>query len=508
MPRRSLSLAAAALLFLSAFRAGPLAAQITADEYASRRAALAAALPSDGVVLALGGEEPPEDFLSFWQRPNFLYLTGLREPSAAMVLVRRGGRTATTLYVQPRDPAREVWTGSRLGPDGAAALTGAGARLRGELEPALDSLLGGGLPLYVAGGLSAVAREDVPPTIEDLLVARLKKRHRALRVASVAGQLTAMRGRKSEAELALIGKAVAITVDAQRAAMAAVRPGMNEFELQALIEYTFRRNGADRPSFATIVGSGPNATTLHYNADDRFMEDGDMVVMDVGASYRGYAADVTRSVPVNGRFTPEQRAVYQLVRDAQASAERQATLGATKQLLADSAAAVIAAGLAKLGLIEAADATYDCAEGGGAERCPQYRMFYMHGLGHGIGLEVHDPDQYDRSRIAPGSAFTIEPGVYVRANLLQILPDTPRNRAMIAHIRPAVERYRNVAVRIEDDYVATERGVEWISRAPRELAEVEALLASPRTDGIAARDSAKVQWYRATEAGRSDRGGH
>jgi Xaa-Pro aminopeptidase len=193
--------------------------------------------------------------------------------------------------------------------------------------------------------------------------------------------------------------------------------------------------------------------------------------------------------------------VYQLVRDAQTAAERQAKLGATKRLLADSAAAVIAAGLARLGLIESPDATYDCGAGHGGS-CPQYRLYYMHGLGHGIGLDVHDPDQYDWSRIEPGSAFTIEPGIYVRGNLLEILPDTPRNRALIARIRPAVERYRNVGVRIEDDYIATDRGVEWVSRAPRELADVEALLARPRTDGVTSRDGAKVEWYRATAGSR------
>jgi len=457
-----------------------LPAQVTAEEYAGRRAALATWLPSDGVVVALGGEEPDEDYLSFWQRPDFLYLTGLREPSAAMLLVRQRGRATTTLFVLPRDPAREVWTGARLGAAGAAKLTGATARTRDAFEPTLDSLLSTGLPLFVAGplrGASPAAGEWT--TAEERLVARLRERHAGMQVSSVGRAVRQLRGQKSAAELELIRKAVALTVEAQRAAIGAVRPGMNEYELQALVEYTFRRGGADRPSFATIIGSGPNATTLHYGADDRFMRDGDMVVMDIGASFAGYAADVTRSVPVNGRFTPEQRAVYQLVRDAQAAAERQATVGATKQELGDSAAAVLARGLARLGLIESADATYDCRadDGNDTERCPQYRMYYMHGLGHGIGLEVHDPDQYDRERIATGSAFTIEPGIYVRGNLLDILPDTPRNRAMIARIRPAVERYRNIGVRIEDDYIVTQKGVEWISRAPREIEELEALLA-------------------------------
>ena len=414
-------------------------------------------------------------------------------------MVTRGQSVTATLFVQPRDPAHEVWTGSRAGVEGAPALTWLPARPYAELPKVVDSLLGKGLPLGVVASLTEGGEQ---PAAEEKALAALIHGRRGITEDLLAptGVVDRLRGTKSEAELDLIRKAVAITMDAQREAIAAVRPGMNEFELQALIEYTFRRNGADRPSFATIIGSGPNATTLHYNADDRFTRPGDMIVMDIGASYRGYAADVTRTVPASGRFTPEQREVYQLVRDAQAAAERTAKLGVTKRALGDTAAAVLAAGLARLGLIESPTATYDCggAANPGAQRCPQYRLYYMHGLGHGIGLDVHDPDQYDTGAIAPGSAFTIEPGVYVRANLLQIIPDSPRNRALVAKIRPAVERYRNIGVRIEDDYVATASGVEWVSRAPRELAEVESLLAQPRTEGVAKRDEGKVEWYRET----------
>jgi len=202
-----------------------------------------------------------------------------------------------------------------------------------------------------------------------------------------------------------------------------------------------------------------------------------VVVMDIGASYRGYAADVTRTVPANGTFSPEQREIYQIVRDAQAAAERQAKIGVPAQLMTDSANAVMTRGLARLGLIESADATYDASRG---RQEPQLQLYYMHGLGHGIGLEVHDPDQfYFTGAIGEGSAFTIEPGIYVRENLLDIIPDTPRNRAMIAKIGPAVERYKNIGIRIEDDYVATDKGVEWISRAPREISEIEALMRPP-----------------------------
>jgi len=280
--------------------------------------------------------------------------------------------------------------------------------------------------------------------------------------------------------------------------MRAIEPGMYEFEIQSLIEYTFRRNGADRPSFSTIVGSGPNSTTLHYNADDRLMNAGEVVVMDIGASYRGYAADVTRTVPVNGTFTADQRAIYQIVRDAQAAAERQAKPGAKAELMSDSASAVLAAGLTRLGLIESPTATYDCGTAQQRQQCAQLDLYYMHGLGHGIGLEVHDPDQfYFKGTLGTGSAFTIEPGIYVRENVLEILPKTPRNEALAEKLRPAVTKFRNIGVRIEDDYLITDQGLEWISRAPRELNEVEALMREALA-GAPKRDSGKLEWYKRT----------
>lgn len=496
MPRpaavaRSLVLRSAVLVGAAVAGARPAAAQVTQAEYAGRRAAFAAALP-EGVTFALGAPAPTADYLAFAQWSRFVYLTGFREPGAALVVVKRGVRATPTLFVPPSDPAREVWTGRRAGLAGAARLSGLPTRPATELRKVLDSLAAAGLRLHQVADLPEVGEM---PASEQLFVRRLAG-GRAGVDAAPTRIVDRLRGTKSEAELDLIRRAAAITADAQRAAMAVARPGVNEFELQATIEYVFRRDGADRPSFASIVASGPNATTLHYGANDRFTDAGDLVVMDVGASYRGYAADVTRTVPVSGTFTAEQRAVYQLVRDAQRAAESRARLGATKWALEDTAATTIAGGLARLGLIESPDATYDCERPG---RCPQFTLYYMHGLGHGIGLDVHDPDQYDDARIAPGSAFTIEPGVYVRANLLEILPDTPRNRALIERIRPAVERYRDVGVRIEDDYVATASGVEWISRAPREADEIEAALASPRSATVVARDSVKVEWYRKTE---------
>jgi Xaa-Pro aminopeptidase len=453
-------------------------AQVPATEYAARREALGARL-RDGVLVALGGREPVLDYEGFNQTSQFLYLTGLREPGAALVLVRQNGRTTPLLFVEPRDPAREAWTGKRLGVEGATAATGVAAYPMGRLRPTLDSLIRTErlAQLYVVGELGG---GEGAATADDQYVAALRAAYPKVAVSDGNPVVLRLRGMKSAAELELIRKAVEITAEAQKNAAQLIHPGTKEYEAQALIEYTFRRNGADRPSFTTIVGSGPNSTALHYAAGDRVMQAGEVVVLDIGASWQGYAADVTRTLPVSGTFTAAQREIYQIVRDAQASAERQARVGGAARVMSDSATAVLAVGLTRLGLIERPDARYDCEANGARGECSQYELFYMHGLGHGIGLDVHDPDQYYFSgTLAEGSAFTLEPGLYVRSDVLETLPRTPRNLAFAAKVRSAVERYANIGIRIEDDYLITARGVEWVSRLPRELAEVEAMMRRP-----------------------------
>ena len=477
---------------------GVLSAQST-QEFERRRMQFATRVP-DGVIVALGAREPAQDYLAFFQAPSFYYLTGLREPDAALVMVKKGVQVSwAMIFVQPKVPSREVWTGTRLGIRAVTDLTSIRGRSLAELPAALDSLARTGMPFHVVGSFATGEGTETAVAVrsaDEQMMDALQKRHPGLKVTPVHDVVEQLRGTKSPAELALIRQAVDITVRAQKEAIAAITDGMNEFEVQALIEYTFRRNGADRPAFATIVGSGPNATTLHYTVNDRFIGINDLVVMDVGASYKGYAADVTRTVPASGRFSPTQRDIYTIVRDAQSAAERQAKLGAPSRLMNDSANVVIANGLARLQLIDSPDAMYDCSPGPTPRQCPQYRLYYMHGLGHGIGLEVHDPEQYYyTAKLGPGSAFTLEPGIYVRERVLEEMPDTPRNREVAARLRPMVTFYRNIGVRIEDDYLVTEQGVEWVSRAPREIAEIEALMKAG-SKGPAPRDRALVERYK------------
>jgi len=474
----------AALLFGAIFASASMAhSQILESEYAQRRAAVAERM-RDGFLILPGASEPARDYLDFAQEPNFFYLTGIDEPGAALVLVKHGSTHSTTLFVQPRDPAREVWSGFRLGTDGATERTGLPARTMSGLDAFVDSIAAAHDVAYV-------------PRDQRELTARLRELKPSMSFLGIDAFMRELRGTKSPAELDLLRKAIAITVDAQLAAMRSISPGMNEFEIEALIEYTFRRNGADRPAFATIVGSGPNSTTLHYNRNDRFMHAGELVVMDIGASYRGYAGDVTRTVPVSGVFSLEQRAVYQLVRDAQAAGERAAQPGVSSLAMSVAVDSVIKHGLAALGLTESPDAVYDCGNAERAMTCPQFRLYYMHGLGHGIGLDVHDPGTsgIQPGTLAPGDAFSIEPGVYVRSNLLEIVQPSTRNDAMKTRIAAAVRRYANTGVRIEDDYIVTASGVEWASPAPREIGEIEAVM---RDRAPVPRDPVKIDWYRTT----------
>lgn len=456
---------------------------ITGAEYAARRASLAARL-GDGIVVGLGAPEPVTDDGSFRQLPAFQYLTGLSHPNAAFLLVVRERRPVRALlYVPKGDPRRALYDG--FPPDSAATLQrlGLGVGDLATLRPTLDSLISAGLPLYT---LADFASRDYVRT--DSLtrgrryVEQLVQAHPGLEVRDAHPHVDALRIGKSPAEMELLRRSVEITVASLREVLPRIRPGLNEAELQTLIETGFRSGGAEGRGFGSIIGSGPNSTSFHYRHNNREMRAGEVVVMDVGALYQGYSADVTRTVPVSGVFSPEQRNIYQLVRDAQAAAERQAKIGASVAEGDRAIREVLEAGLAKLGLIESADALLDPPWGGNCERsparCKQAFLFMPHGPGHGIGLEVHDAGGYSYSptgRFEAGEVFTIEPGLYIGMHLLEMLPDTPRNRAFIAKVRPVVERYNNIGVRIEDDYILTERGLEWISKAPREIEEIEGL---------------------------------
>lgn len=456
-----------------------LGAQITAGEFAARREAALRGI-TDGVVLVLNTPAPVPDYMPWQPSRPFFYLTGFREPDAALVMVRRGGTTRTLLFVPPRDPVREVWNGTRLGVEGVQRTLGLEGRDVTTLQTVLDSLLRDARALYAAGEFEGPWDT---PTPHARMIAGMRERHAQLQVTDFNPVIASLRGRKSAAELDRLRIAAEISARGHLAAMRSIQPGVGEFEVQAAAEHVWRREGADGPGYGSIVGSGPNATILHYNASTRIAEAGELLLMDMAASFDLYSADITRTVPVSGRFSPAQRDIYEVVLAAVKAAERQVRSGAPARGMVDSSNAVLREGLTRLGLIDAADASYDCGTAERPRRCSQLSLFYMHGLGHGIGLDVHDPDQYEQGGvIGVGSAFTIEPGIYVRAHVGEIIPPTPANRAYVARIAQALARFGGIGVRIEDDYLVTAEGVVRVSAGvPREIDEIERVMAEPRT---------------------------
>jgi Xaa-Pro aminopeptidase len=486
MPRYTASIRTAWMsVMLAATGVSAAQAQIAAAEYAARRDSLAARIGT-GVVVAFGARTPVTDFGPPTQLPAFHYLTNYDEPDAVFVLVARKGAGAGTLFTVPVEPRRSLYYGQH--PDSAhlERETGLHARSLSALGQVLDSLVEAGLPFYTLADF-----EDADFAGQDSLtrggryLRTFAERHPGLTLTDAHPIVNQLRARKSPAEQALLRRAAEISVEGHRAAMQLAAPGLHEYDLQAALEYAFRRGGGARPAYGSIVGAGPQGTQLHYMKDRAPLEAGQLVVMDAATEYEGYAADVTRTIPVSGTFTPEQRALYQLVRDAQTAAERNSGPGLSSQVAQDSSFEVRARGLAALGYIESADAmmdppwTADCAKQPRA--CRQATLFTIHGISHGLGLAVHDPAQfYAADHIyRPGDAFTIEPGIYISSAALDLLPDTPRNRAFRAKAEPLVRRNNNTGVRIEDDYLVTARGLEWISRAPREIPEVEAAMRRP-----------------------------
>lgn len=472
-------------LLLLTCAAAPLAAQIPASEFAARRDSLAARV-GNGVVIAFGGRTPVTDFGTFHQLPAFHYLTNFDEPDATFVMIVRNGVATPTLFITPADPRMAFYYGWR--PDSAAVLRTLhmNARSSAALGAFADSVASLGLPLYALDDFEDAdfARAD-SLTRGHVFVRELASRHPKLVVRNAHPIVDQLRARKSAGEIALLRKAAEISSEGHRAAMLTANPE-HEYELRAALEYEFTRLGASRVAYGSIVGAGVNGTQLHYMKDTAAAKPGDLVVMDAAGEYEGYAADITRTIPVSGTFTPAQRAIYQIVRDAQAAAERNAKPGLSAQAAQDSSVEVRARGLAKLGLIESETATFDPPWQANCDRQPtscRQAMFWMiHGISHGLGLAVHDPAQFsygDRT-YKPGDVFTIEPGIYISTRMLDALPDTPKNRAFIAHVKAAVQQYENTGVRIEDDYVITQTGVDRLSTAPREIDDIEALMRQRR----------------------------
>ncbi|HKR11374.1 MAG TPA: Xaa-Pro aminopeptidase [Pyrinomonadaceae bacterium] len=393
----------------------------------------------------------------FRQDSDFFYLTGFEEPEAIAV-VRPSAEAKYTLFVRPRDPEREIWDGRRAGVEGAKSEFGAHEAFPiAEFNDKLREILDGADILYYRLGANRELEDTIVGEINAMLGWNRKPVHPPQTIVHPGSIVHEMRVIKSPEEIELMQTAADIAAEAHCEAMKAARPGMQEYQVEALIEQIFRQRGSAAPAYTSIVGAGANATVLHYINNDGELRDGDLLLVDAGAEYKGYASDITRTFPINGRYTQPQREIYDLVLKAQMSCVEMVRPGVTHEQLKQHSIEVLTEGLVELGLLQ-----------GNPEELikeKKHEQFYMHGLGHMLGIDVHDVGRYyfdGQSRaLEPGVVMTVEPGLYISPDTIGV-----------------AEKYLGIGVRIEDDVLCTENGPKVLtSKVPKHADEIEALMA-------------------------------
>ena len=491
-PRNVVSTAWAVAVVLVAWQAGVAVAGPLQDDLGARRARVLEQLTPQS--LAIVWSAPTRVYsldvdYEYRQDSNLLYLTGISQPGTTLVLMPGNKTQREILFISEPNPAREHREGHILTKAEATAASGIAAVYHaGQLEPFLAAMFGRtafGDPTFaetaeyetffagVAAGRASLAlplgrapQPSAPLSPAYEFANKARERYFGVAVADTWPLLSNLRQVKTPYELRVLEESAAISSDAHLAGMRAARPGRYEYEVEAEIERTYLARGAMSWAYPSIVGSGPNATILHYVASSRQMQDGDVLLVDAAANFQGLTVDITRTYPVNGRFTDAQKDIYRVVLAAQEAGIRAAKAGNKTADIAKAAADVVKAGLLRLGLIT--DASGE-----------QYRTWYTHGIVHWIGMDVHDVGDYDRA-LAPGMTFVIEPGLYVRPQALDVLPDTPENRAFKAAVGPAVAKYRHIGVRVEDSFAITATGLKNLSaKVPKTIEDVERALRLP-----------------------------
>jgi Xaa-Pro aminopeptidase len=431
----------------------------------------------------------------FRQASDFYFLTGFDEPDAVAVFNPAHAKERYVLFVRPRDREMEIWTGHRAGVEGAVASYGADAAYPvDQLDARLREYAIERATLFYRLG-NAAFDGRVTRLVADLRAARARGFPTPTRLEDPGPIVHELRLRRSPAELARQRRACEISRDAHAEAMRYARPGMHEYEVQAALEFVFRSQGSPRDAYPSIVASGPNACILHYVENRRRIEDGDLLLIDAGCEYGYHAADITRTFPVNGRFSGPQRGIYEIVLRAQLAAIEAARPGARYEVIHEAARRVLTEGLVELGLLPR----------GVADSLAMHhdREFFMHGTGHWLGMDVHDVGDYRVLRqsrpLEPGMVFTAEPGLYLdpareqvtfhlreysedemwerrlRLGMAQAkkLEDEEKAKAStVTH--PVPQEFRGIGVRIEDDVLMTAGGVEILTAGtPKTIDEVE-----------------------------------
>lgn len=396
------------------------------------------------------------------QDTDFYYLTGFEEPNAVAVLAPDHPEHRFVLFVQPKDREREVWTGWRAGEEGARRDYGADAAFTiDKLDQELPKLAEKADRIYYRFGSDPTFDERLVGFMRGFQRQRQREGTGPSSVIDPAEILHEMRLIKSPDELQTLRRAIDISCDGHLAAMAAIKPGAYEYEIEAILRYVFRKSGSPRSGYAAIVASGHNATVLHYTINDRRIENDELVLIDAGAEFGYYTGDVTRTMPAGGKFTEDQAMLYQLVLDAQLEAISAIRPGATFLEPHQAAVRVLTEGLVRLGLLE-----------GEVEKLIEenaLKKFYMHRTSHWLGMDVHDAGPYkvadEWRRLEPGMVMTVEPGLYIA--------DDDQSVA---------SRYRGIGIRIEDDVLVTDDGNEVLSaRVPKSVQEIESLMSTART---------------------------
>ena len=434
---------------------------IKANEYQRRRQDLMAAMAADSIAIITAAPErvrSRDTYFPYRQDSDFLYLTGFNEPEAVLVLIPGRTQGEFILFCRDRDPDKEIWDGYRAGPQGACEHYGADDAFPiDDIDDILPGLIEGRERVYYAVGkdpnfdrqlmewvnaIRARARTGVIPPAEFVDLDHL---------------LHEMRLFKSAAEIKVMAKSGRIAAAAHRRAMGICKPGMYEYQLQAEIEHEFAMAGASFPAYSSIVGGGANGCVLHYIENRDRLNDGDLVLIDAGCEYQGYASDITRTFPVNGKFSGEQKALYEIVLDAQHAAIELTQNGRHWNEPHEATVQVITRGLVDLGLLS--------GDVDGLIEQGAYRDFYMHRAGHWLGMDVHDVGDYKVEHqwrlLEPGMVMTVEPGIYVGRDNTRV-----------------DEKWRGIGIRIEDNVVVTRKGTEILTAdAPKSVDEIEALMA-------------------------------
>lgn len=428
--------------------------------HSTRRKALARRLGKDGIAFISGARAKIRNDdveYPFRQTSDMLYLTNFSEPDALLVITG-GKRGKSILFLRPKDRAQETWTGKRLGANGACDVLGVDHAYSSEnpeeMSDIIRSLLNGRETVY----FPTATEHEVGATLLHPLIAAHKK-NSSFRVIDldVHALLAEFRLIKDTYELDIMRRGIGVSAHMHRAILEKVRPGMKESDLEAEIAYYLRKHGSDRlGAYPSIVASGENACTLHYTESASVIASGDLVLVDAGGEFEGYASDITRTFPANGAFSPPQRALYNLVLNAQKAAIAVVSPGAQFADVHRAATLVLCEGLMKLGFISAKTPAL-------ALEANLHKPFTIHSTSHWLGLDVHDAGDYRRNDkqmptrvLEPGMVLTVEPGLYITQDL-----DVP-------------EIYKGIGIRIEDDVLVTSDGHDVLSKdAPKEIDEIE-----------------------------------